>query len=151
MASEHDILSRLPEAPAPAPDAREAAIANALERFEEKNRAHGQGNAHDLRLTQQTASSNSPSRRSPLMPRARRLVAASLVALMAGSATWFYVSETSVVQLPETVAYEPSNKDINNRIEAVQATVSPPPPIVQSPPPQSPALESPPPQSSQQY
>jgi Ca-activated chloride channel family protein len=148
MASEHDILSRLPEAPAPAPDAREAAIANALERFEEKNRAHGQGNAHDLRLTQQTASSNSPSRRSPLMPRARQLVAASLVALMAGSATWFYVNQTSVVQLPETVVYEPSSKDINNRIEAVQATVSPPPPMVQSPPPQSPALESPPPQSS---
>jgi Ca-activated chloride channel homolog len=146
MASEHDILSRLPEAPAAAPDAREAAIANALERFEEKNRPRGQGNAHDLRLTQQTASSNSPSRRSPLMPRARQLVAASLVAVMAGSATWFYVNETSVVQLPETVVYEPSSKDINNRIEAAQSNVSPPPPLVQSPPPQSPPPQSSPPQ-----
>src|SRR5262245_42027499 len=153
MASEHDILSRLPEAPAPEPDARQAAITNALERFEEKNRPRGQGNEQDLRLTQQTAVSNSPSRRRAFMPRARQLVAASLVALMAGSATWFYVHETSVVQLPETIVYEPSNKGVNDGIQATRADVSSPPvvqdrvaetapPVVQgavppSPPPQT--------------
>ena len=36
MASEQDILARLPEAPAPSPDARQAAIASAVERFEKK-------------------------------------------------------------------------------------------------------------------
>ena len=112
MASEHDILSRLPEAPAPAPEARQAAIANALERFEKKNRTRSQGTAHDLRLMQQTASSNSPSRRSALMPRARQLIAASLVVLMAGSATWFYVDQTSVVQLSDD-RLRTSNKGID--------------------------------------
>jgi Ca-activated chloride channel family protein len=144
MASEHDILSRLPEAPAPAPDARQAAIANALERFEKKNRTSSQGNEHDLRLTQQTASSNSPSRRSAIMPRARQLIAASLVAVMAGSATWFYVNQTSVVQLSDKIAYETSDKakTINGFIDAAQPNVtSSPPPVVQSPPPQSPALQ----------
>src|SRR5262245_17236242 len=136
MASEHDILSRLPEAPAPAPDARDAAIANALERFEKKNLSRAQGNDHDLRLTQQTAASNSPSRRRPLMPRTRQLVAASLVAVMAGSATWFYVNETSVVRLPDTIVDQPSNTDTKNKLEAAQSNVSPPP-VVQSPPPQS--------------
>jgi Ca-activated chloride channel family protein len=147
MASEHDILARLPEAPAPAPDARQAAIANALERFEKKSLSHAQGNEHALRLTQQTASSNSPSRRSAIMPRARQLIAASLVAVMAGSATWFYVNETSVVQLSDKIVYEPSNKGINDKIEAAQANVSPPP-VGQSPLPQSPAPQNRPSQSS---
>ena len=86
MASEHDILARLPEAPAPAPKIRQAAIANALERFEKKSRTISQGSAHDLRLMQQTASSTPPSRRSSAMPRARHLIAASLVVLTVGSA-----------------------------------------------------------------
>jgi Ca-activated chloride channel homolog len=93
MASEHDILAPLPEAPAPSPDARQAAIASAVERFEKKYRAHPQGSGLDRRLTQQTAPFTAPSRRSPAMPRARHLIAASLVVLMAGSAAWFYVGE----------------------------------------------------------
>ena len=94
MASEHDILARLPEAPAPSPNARQAAIASAVERFEKKNRAYPQGSGLDRRLTQQTAPFTPPSRRSPAMPRARHLIAASLVVLMTGSAAWFYVGET---------------------------------------------------------
>ncbi len=94
MASEHDILSRLPEAPAASPEARQAAIANALERFEKKNRARSQGCEHDLRLTQQTASSIPPSRRSSVMPRARQVIAASLVVLVAGSVIGLYVHKT---------------------------------------------------------
>jgi Ca-activated chloride channel family protein len=94
MASERDNLAPLPEAPAPSPDARDAAIATALERFDKKFHARPQGSGHDRRLTQQTAPSTPPSRRSPAMPRARHLIAASLVVLMAGSAAWFYVGET---------------------------------------------------------
>jgi Ca-activated chloride channel homolog len=111
MASEHDILARLPEAPAPSPDARQAAIASAVERFEKKSRARRQGSGHDRRLTQQTAPFTAPSRRSPAMPRARHLIAASLVVLMAGSAAW-YVGETrhaSLVPSPsklETLPYD---------------------------------------------
>jgi Ca-activated chloride channel family protein len=98
MTSERDIV--LADAPAPAPQAREAAIANALARFEEKNRAPGaqrhQGSGHDGRLMRQTAIP--PSRRSPVMPRVRYAIAASLVALMAGSATWVYVNEHLLVR-----------------------------------------------------
>jgi hypothetical protein len=102
MASEHDILSRLPEAPPPPRDARQAAIIDALQRFEEKNRARSQGSEQHLRLTQQTASSIPPSRRSSIMPRARHLIAASLVAvLMSGSAAWLYF-DRSPVQLHST-------------------------------------------------
>src|SRR6267378_8290339 len=90
MASEHDILSRLPEAPAPAPDARQAAIANALERFEKRNRTLLQGSAHDLRLMQQTAAFTPPSRRRSVM-RARNVIAASVAVLVAGSALGVYV------------------------------------------------------------
>src|SRR5438105_14640530 len=94
MASEHDTLSRLPEAPAPSPARRRAAIANALDEFEKKYRTRFQAPARHLRLMQQTAPSAAPSRRRTAMPRASHVIAASLVVLMAGSAGWFYVRET---------------------------------------------------------
>src|SRR5882757_6258790 len=94
MSSEHDILSSLPAAPSPTPQKRQAAIASALERFDENNFGRTQGNGHGLRLTQQTASSNPPSRRRSVMPVARYAVAACAVALMAGSTAWFYVDQT---------------------------------------------------------
>ena len=139
MASEHDILARLPEAPAPAPEARQAAIANALERFEKNNATRFQGNEHDLRLMQQTAASNSPSRRRALMPRARQLVAASLVALMAGSATWFYVNETSVVPTHRqdhlrNVKQGHRRQDRSDAIERQPAAAGRPSPLPQTPP-----------------
>ena len=84
MASD-DILSRLPEAPAPAPEAKHAAIASALQRFDQKNSAPGQGAAHDLRLTQQTASSTPPSRRRFAMVREHQLVAAVFVIGLVGA------------------------------------------------------------------
>jgi Ca-activated chloride channel family protein len=93
MASEHDILARLPEAPAPAPKIRQAAIANALERFEKKSRTISQGSAHDLRLMQHTAASTQPSRRRSVM-RARNVIAASVAVLIAGSAIGLYVHKT---------------------------------------------------------
>src|SRR5262249_58243785 len=85
-----------PGAPAPAPEAREAAIATALERFDAKSRAGHQGSAHDGHLMRQTAIP--PSRRRSVMPRARYAIAASLVALMAGSASWVYVNERPIVR-----------------------------------------------------
>src|SRR3981081_3746734 len=90
MASEHDILSRLPEAPAPAPHAPQAPTANALERFDKRNRTLPQGSAHDLRLMQQTAAFTQPSRRRSVM-RARNVIAASVAVLVAGSALGLYV------------------------------------------------------------
>jgi len=97
MASDHDILANLPAAPPPAPNVQHAAIAKAVEQFEKKNRPRAQGSHHDLRLTQQTASANSPSRRSSDMPRARHLIAASLIVLIAGSATFVYLHQTPVL------------------------------------------------------
>ena len=91
MAFEHDSLSRLPEPPAPSPARRRAAIANALDAFEKKYRTRFQAPARHLRLMQQTAIP--PSRRRAAMPRARHLIAASLVVLMAGSAGWLYLVE----------------------------------------------------------
>src|SRR5215813_1096200 len=84
MASD-DILSRLPEAPPPAPEAKHAAIASALQRFDQKNSAPGQGAAHDLRLTQQTAASTPPSRRRFAMVREHQLVAAVFVVGLVGA------------------------------------------------------------------
>jgi Ca-activated chloride channel family protein len=83
MTSESDLHVRLPDAPPPAPKAREAALAAALRHFDRKHGTSPQGFASSLRLTDETALP--PSRRSSFMPRARHLVAASLVALMAGS------------------------------------------------------------------
>src|SRR5262245_9428502 len=83
MTSESDLHVRLPDAPPPAPKARETALAEALRRFDRKHGTVPQGFASSLRLRNETALP--PSRRSSFMPRARHLVAASLVALMAGS------------------------------------------------------------------
>src|SRR5262252_155447 len=111
MASEHDILSRLPDGPEPAPEIRQATITEALLRFDQKHRARSQGFSqgflHDLRLKQQTASSDLPSRRSSAMPRARHLIAASLIVLVAGSAIGLYLhtlsNEFQVASSPEMV------------------------------------------------
>jgi Ca-activated chloride channel homolog len=103
MGSEHDILSGLPEAPAPTPQARQAAIERALERFENNNSAGTQGLRHEVRLMRQTAPSTRPSRGSSAMPRVRHLIAASLVFLVAGSVAWIHVSRTAIPVDPDTM------------------------------------------------
>src|SRR3981081_4541030 len=108
MASEHDILSRLPEAPAPAPHAPQAPTANALERFDKRNRTLPQGSAHDLRLMQQTASFTPPSRRRSVM-RARNVIAASVAVLVAGSALGVYVHK---MPAELNIAYDSKEKPI---------------------------------------
>src|SRR5262245_3227807 len=83
MTSESDLHVRLPDAPPPSRKAREAALAEAMRRFDRKHGTAPQGFASSPRLSDETALP--PSRRSSFMPRHRHLVAASLVALMAGS------------------------------------------------------------------
>src|SRR5712692_4698664 len=99
MASEHDILSRLPEAPIPSPDARQAAIAEALGRFETRNRTLPQGSPHDLRLMQQTASSTPPSRRRSIMVREHHAIAAVFVIGVIGSVIGLYAHKTDEFQI----------------------------------------------------
>src|SRR3954447_10769504 len=84
-------LSRLPEPPAPASERRQAAIADALAAFDQKYSAHAQGSDQDPRLMAQTASR--PSRRRPVMTRARSLVAACVGVLIVTSAASLYVME----------------------------------------------------------
>jgi Ca-activated chloride channel family protein len=83
MTSEHDLHARLPDAPSPSRKARDAALAEAMRRFDMKHGTTPQGFANSLRHSNETAMP--PSRRSSRMPRYQHLVAASLVALVAGS------------------------------------------------------------------
>jgi Ca-activated chloride channel family protein len=127
MAPEHDILASLPEAPAPARDRRQAAILKASQRFAQKYRAPFQGSEHALRLTQQTASP--PSRRRSIM-RARHVIAASLVVLVAGSAAWHLIGETPVApKSDQLVIYRPAP----TKIQAEQLSAPEPSPIMPSP------------------
>ena len=92
MVSDNDMV--LPETPAVSPVRREAAIGKALGSFDQHYRSRSQGLRGAPRLMQQTAKS-APSRRSFVMPQTRRLIAASMVIFLAGSATWVYVHERS--------------------------------------------------------
>ena len=154
MTSEHKIF--LPDAPAPAAEAREVAIATALERLDAKNRAGHQGSAHDGHLMRQTAIP--PSRRRSVMPRARYAIAASLVALMAGSASWIFISERPLIREDYSLrdAAPPQPEIITaNRLPAQPPTdveasrvapapnVSPPAPAAQPAPPALAKTEAP--------
>jgi Ca-activated chloride channel family protein len=149
MSAEHDILSTLPAAPTPNAPRRQAAIAHALERFDEKNSASFQGSAHDPRLTQQTASSNPPSRRRSVMLFARYAVAAGAVVLMAGSAAWFYVDEAPFVPKSDRLKisapavdhivaerrFDPSPPPLSGRPPADLSYAPQPGPVAAAPPP----------------
>jgi Ca-activated chloride channel family protein len=144
MTSEHargrdDI--HLADAPAPSPAARQAAIAEALARFDEKNRTRRQGSAREERLMRQTAIP--PSRRRSVMPRVRYAIAASLVALMAGSASWVYIHESSIREESLLPRPAPQVAVEADRLAALPPpSVSPPigqavnPPVAQADPPQ---------------
>src|SRR5262249_50151891 len=121
-----------PDGPQPAPDARQAAMTEALLRFDQKHRAHSQGILHDPRLKQQTASSTPPSRRSSAMPRARHLIAASLAVLVAGSALGLYLHTLSnefpvASSPPEMVARPGPAKIAAERVQQYLPTSDPPP------------------------
>jgi Ca-activated chloride channel homolog len=93
MATEHNHPAGLPEPP-PAPDAaREAAVAAALRRFDEKNPEPRQGSERVVRLMEQTAKSTPPSPRRSLMVHARYGIAASLAFLLVASLAWMYLNQ----------------------------------------------------------
>ena len=127
MASEHDILARLPEAPAPSPEAKHAAIANALERFEKKNHLPYQGSEHDLRLTQQTASSTPPSRRRFAMVREHQLVAGFFIVGIVGSIIGLYAHKTPDLQFASAPTPSVSSPIIADRVAQTNAPQPVPP------------------------
>ena len=86
MSNDHNIM-RLPDAPPPAPDARDAAMQQALLRFDqkiaaEKNADASQGMPTDIRLIERTAAPLRPSRERIVMKRTRFLMAASLACIV---------------------------------------------------------------------
>lgn len=117
MSTDHDIM-RLPDPPPPAPDARAAALQQALLRFDQKSAEDSQGIPTDIRLIERTAAPLRPSRERSVMNRTRYLLAASLACLVVGSGVYFHlglsqqqafviserkVPANEIVQAPSTV------------------------------------------------
>jgi Ca-activated chloride channel family protein len=97
MSTDHDIM-RLPDPP-PAPDARAAALQQALVRFdqksaEEKNADDNQGMPAGIRLIERTAAPLRPSRERTVMNRTRYLLAASLACVVAGSGAYLHLTRS---------------------------------------------------------
>src|SRR3954462_15392856 len=90
MRTDHDIM-RLPEPPPPAPDARAAAVQQALLRFDQKSAENGQGMPTDIRLIERTAAPLRRSRERSVMNRTRYLLAASLACIVAGSGAYLHL------------------------------------------------------------
>ena len=90
----NDVFAHMPKAPPASPEVRDEAIKRALEQFDRNNIADTQGSARDARLMLRTAPSLRPSHGRPVMPQTRRLIAASLVLLLAGSSTYFYLAHS---------------------------------------------------------
>ena len=111
MSSDHDIM-RLPDSPPPAPDARAAALQQAMLRFdqksaEEKNAEDSQGIPTDLRLIERTAASLRPSRERSVMKRTRYLLAASLACVVAGSGVYLHLMRSPPLQEHAALSVEP--------------------------------------------
>src|SRR6185312_6879384 len=90
MSSDHDIM-RLPDPPPPAPDARAAALQQALVRFDQKSAEDSQGIPTDIRLIERTAAPLRPSHERSVMKRTRYLLAASLACVVAGSGVYLHL------------------------------------------------------------
>jgi Tetratricopeptide repeat len=89
MASERDIANRLPEPPAPSPEARDAAIAEALLRFDQLHRAPARDSGARLRQ----AGAVPPWRVRLATPAVRYLAAASVMLFIAVPAAWLSLTE----------------------------------------------------------
>ena len=92
MSADHNLFAPMPEAPSSSPEVRDVAIRRALEQFDENNAANTQGSAREARLMLRTALR--PSHGRPVMPHTRRLIAASLVCLLAGSSAYLYFAHS---------------------------------------------------------
>src|SRR6185295_16983176 len=91
-------IMRLPDPPPPAPDARAAALQQALLRFDQKSAENGQGKPTDTRLIERTAAPLRLSRERSVMNRTRYLLAASLACLVVGSGTYLHLMRSPQLQ-----------------------------------------------------
>jgi Ca-activated chloride channel family protein len=122
MSTDHNIM-RLPDAPPPAPDARAAALQQALVRFDQKSAGNVQGMPTDIRLIERTAAPLRPSRERIVMKRTRYLLAASLACIVAGSGAYLHLMR-SPLQLQNTftrVEEKVASNDVAQAPSAVQA------------------------------
>ncbi|WP_257166662.1 VWA domain-containing protein [Bradyrhizobium sp. SRS-191] len=115
MSSDPDI-TRLPASPPPPPDARDAAVQQALLRFDRKSAATAQGISTDIRLIERTAASLRPSRERPVMKRTRYLLAASLACLVVGSGAYLHL-----IRSPQVAQFAPPLQPRVASNEAAQA------------------------------
>lgn len=121
MSSDHDIM-RLPDTPRPAPDARDAAVQQALLRFDQKSAGNGQGIPTDVRLIERTAAPLRPSRERPVMNRTRYLLAASLACIVAGSGAYLHLIRSPQSQdLAAPVEQNVASNDVAQAPSTVQA------------------------------
>jgi Ca-activated chloride channel homolog len=120
MSSDHDIM-RLPDPPPPAPDARAAALQQALVRFDQKSAEDSQGIPTDIRLIERTAASLRPSRERSVMKRTRYLLAASLACVVAGSGVYLHLMRSPQLQEHAALSVEP--KVAGNEIAQDPSTV----------------------------
>jgi Ca-activated chloride channel family protein len=119
MSSDHDIM-RLPDPPPPAPDARAAAVQQALLRFDQKSAESGQGISTDIRLIERTAAPLRPSRERFVMKRTRYLLAASLACIVAGSGAYLHLMRSPQLQY---FAAPVEQKVVRNDIAQAASTV----------------------------
>jgi Ca-activated chloride channel family protein len=106
MSSDHDIM-RLPDPPPPAPDARAAALQQALVRFDQKSAEDSQGIPTDIRLIERTAAPLRPSHERSVMKRTRYLLAASLACVVAGSGAYLHLTRSPQLQEHAALSVEP--------------------------------------------
>ena len=142
MGSEHNMAGRLPEPPAPAPEAREAAIARALQQFD---RLH-QEPARDAGPRVLRPAGAPRGRATLARPSVRYLVAASVAAFIAVPVGWLYLKDaqqfesrpiaSKEARTPVPPPAEPT-RSVGDRSEAAA-----PPPVAA--PPAPPAMPAPP-------
>src|SRR5262245_39920008 len=92
MGSEHNMAGRLPEPPAPSPEAREAAIARALQQFDQAHHESAR-DAEPSPLAPAARASALRGRRTLDQPSVRYLVAASIAAFIAVPVGWLYLQD----------------------------------------------------------
>jgi Ca-activated chloride channel family protein len=165
MSSDYDIM-RLPDPPPPAPDARAAALQQALVRFDQKSAGDSQGMPTGIRLIERTAAPLRPSRERTVMNRTRYLLAASLACVVAGSGVYLHlmrspplqhaiapveqkVASNDVVQAPSTVQAKKESESQAQPQTQIQTTTpagkpnqeAAAPPVAAAPPPAKPHME----------
>jgi Ca-activated chloride channel family protein len=121
MSTDHNIM-RLPDPPPPAPDARAAAVQQALLRFDQKNAGNGQGMPTDIRLIERTAAPLRPSRERFVMKRTRYLLAASLACIVAGSGAYLHLMRSQSQDAVAPVEQKVASNDVAQAPSTVQAT-----------------------------